>query len=136
MQGRAFLDTNIIIYFFSTQDEIKRKRAYEILNNYDCVSSTQVMNESCNVWLKKFAMSAERIHGFLDSVEMVCEEVLPIHREAIDSALSLKESYGFSYYDCLMLASALEGDCTTIFTEDMSDGQIINETLKIENPFV
>ena len=110
MQGRAFLDTNIIIYFFSTHDEIKRNKAYEVLNKHNCVSSIQVMNESCNVWLKKFAMSAELISGFLDSVEMVCEEVLPIQRSTIDSALSLKERYGFSYFDCIMLASALEGD--------------------------
>jgi len=51
------------------------------------------------------------------------------------NALSLKDRYGYSYYDCLMLASALEGNCRVIYTEDMSDGQMIDGALEIINPF-
>ena len=53
----------------------------------------------------------------------------------ICKAVELKESYGYSYYDSLMLASALESDCDIILTEDMQDGQIIENRLKIINPF-
>jgi len=57
-----------------------------------------------------------------------CESVL-------DEAIALNARYGFSYYDCLMLASALESGCSVIYTEDMKHGQVINGTLKIVNPF-
>jgi len=116
-------------------DENKRNAAYTALNNHDCVTSIQAMNESSNVWFRKFNWSASKIKEHLDNIEMVCDEVFPIHRNTIDKALSLKERYGYSYYDCLMLASALDGNCQIIYTEDMSDGQIINDTLKIVNPF-
>ena len=135
MSDKAFLDTNILIYFYSEDDEHKRNAAYETLNNNDCVTSVQAMNESSNVWFRKFNWSASKIKEHLDNIEMVCDEVFPIHRNTINKALSLKERYGYSYYDCLMLASALDGNCQIIYTEDMSDGQIIDNTLKITNPF-
>jgi predicted nucleic acid-binding protein len=71
----------------------------------------------------------------LDGIEAVCDEIMIIQRKTINKALNLKDNYGYSYYDCLMLAAALEGNCDTIFTEDMSDGQIIEDQLKIVNPF-
>ena len=135
MRDKAFLDTNILIYFYSEDDNHKRDIAHQTLNNHDCVTSIQAFNETSNVWFRKFSWSAAKIDEHLDNIEMVCDDVLPIYRETISKALSLKNRYGFSYYDCLMLASALEGNCQIIFTEDMSDGQIINETLKIVNPF-
>jgi len=41
--------------------------------------------------------------------------------------------YGFSYYDSLIIASALECECSVLFSEDMQHGQIIESTLKIVN---
>ncbi|MCL1875550.1 MAG: PIN domain-containing protein [Synergistaceae bacterium] len=135
MNDRVFLDTNVLIYFYSDDDEIKRNIAYHTLNNHDCVTNIQALSESCNVWLKKYSWNTEKIKAHLDNIELVCNEILSIHRSTITKALALKGRYGYSYYDCLMLASALDGDCRIIFTEDMSDGQIINDTLKIVNPF-
>jgi len=66
---------------------------------------------------------------------MVCDEIVMIGRGTITTALSLKDQYGYSYYDSLMLASALESNCDSIMTEDMNSGQIISSHLKIENPF-
>ena len=93
------------------------------------------MNESINVWSRKFKWSAAKIEEHLDNIELVCDGVLLIHRDTINKALALQTRYGYSYYDCLMLASALDGNCQIIFTEDMSDGQIINDILRIINPF-
>ena len=135
MRDKAFLDTNIIIYLYSEDDELKRNAACNILDNHDCVTSIQVMNESSNVWFSKSKWSEEKIKDHLDNIEVVCEDVLPVHRETINSAIYLKGRYNFSYFDSVMLASALESECKIIFTEDMSDGQVINGTLKIVNPF-
>ena len=93
------------------------------------------MNEASNVWLRKYNLGKGLIHKYLDEVDLVCDEVLQIKRKTINHALELKDRYGYSFYDCLMLASALEANCNTILTEDMNDGQTINGTLKIHNPF-
>ena len=135
MSDRAFLDTNILVYLYSKDDDSKRSIARRMIDDYDCVTSIQAMNESSNVWLKKFSLSSATIKDHLNNIEAVCDDVLRVHRVTIDSALNLKDRYGFSYYDCLMLASAIEADCQVIFTEDMSDGQVIDGFLKIVNPF-
>jgi predicted nucleic acid-binding protein len=54
----------------------------------------------------------------------------------MDSQVDLNAIYGFSYYDCLMLSSALDSNCNVIYTEDMNNGQIIDGILKIINPFI
>jgi len=135
MSDRTFLDTNILIYFYSENDECKRDIAYRMLNGNDCVTSLQAMNEASNVWLSKCKWGAEKIKKHLDNIELVCEEILPIQRHTVNRALDLRDRYGYSYYDCLMLASALDGNCRIILTEDMNSGQIICDTLKIVNPF-
>ena len=136
MHDKAFLDTNILIYLYSESEVDKRKAACNILDNHYCVSSLQAFNEACNVWFKRQSWGSDKIREHLDNAKLVCDEVLTINRDTINLALSLKEHYGYSYYYCLMLASALESNCTSIMTEDMSNGQIINEQLKIVNPFV
>jgi len=93
------------------------------------------LNEASNVWFKKYGWAGAKIHKHLDNIELLCDEILMIGRSTIDIALSLKDDYGYSYYDCLMLAAALESNCNIIMTEDMNDGQTINEHLKINNPF-
>ena len=135
MSDKAFLDTNVLIYFYSEDDEHKRDAAYNILNVHTCVTSIQALNESSNVWFNKYKWNAAKIEEHLKNIELVCDEVIPIHRDTISKAIILKDRYAYSYYDCLMLASALESDCKIIYTEDMSDGQIIENKLKIINPF-
>ena len=135
MRDKAFLDTNVLIYLYTKDDESKRNTVYGLLDDNSCAASVQVLNEVSNVMLKKFSLSSTQIREHLDNIELVCDEMLPVHRGTIDNALAIKDRYGFSYFDSLMLASALDGDCQIIFTEDMSDGQLINDTLRIVDPF-
>jgi predicted nucleic acid-binding protein len=51
------------------------------------------------------------------------------------AALRICERYGYSVYDGLILASALEGGCKKLYSEDLQHGQVI-EGLRIENPFL
>jgi predicted nucleic acid-binding protein len=53
----------------------------------------------------------------------------------IAQALALAQKYQYSYYDSLILAAALSSGCATLATEDMQHGQVIEDTLKIHNPF-
>jgi predicted nucleic acid-binding protein len=51
-------------------------------------------------------------------------------------ASSLRDSYSFSYWDSLIVASALDAGCATLFSEDMKHGQKIENALTIINPFI
>ena len=135
MPDKAFLDTNILVYLHSEDDNEKRDIAKKVLNDYDCITNIQALNEISNVWFKKQAWDGAKIEKHLDNIEQVCDDVLPVDRVTINKALAIKDRYGFAFFDCLMISSALEGDCQILFSEDMSDGQIINKTLKIVNPF-
>jgi len=135
MPDKAFLDTNVLVYLHSEDDDNKRNAAQNLLDEYKCMTSLQTFNELSNVWFRKFNLDSVKIEEHLDNIELVCDDILSINRATINSALALKDRYGFSYYDSLILASALEGSCNVIFTEDMSDGQIINNSLTIKNPF-
>ena len=135
MIDRVFLDTNILIYLYSEDEDDKRDVAYKVVNSNTCVVSTQTLNEASNILLKKYNLNKTQIVEYLDGIEAVCDEIILVQRKTINQALSIKESYGYSYYDCLILASALESNCNIIFTEDMSAGQMIDNQLKIINPF-
>ena len=135
MNGRVFLDTNVLIYLYSENESEKREIAYQILNNHYCVTSLQAFSEASNVWFKKYGWDGDKIHKYLSNIEMLCDEILMIGRSTITTAISLKDEYGYSYYDCLMLASALESNCGILMTEDMNNGHIIKSQLEIHNPF-
>lgn len=50
------------------------------------------------------------------------------------AALGLKARFGFSYWDAAIVAAALAADCATLYTEDLSHGQVV-EGLHIVDPF-
>ena len=135
MSDKAFFDTNIFIYLYADNERDKQTISKEIVNKADkCITSTQILNEINNVMIKKWRMPTEAVKTIQRDVRRI-SEVMYINEDTIDKAVDLTDRYGFSYYDCLMLASALESDCDIIYTEDMNDGQMINDTLKIANPF-
>ncbi|MDR1784844.1 MAG: PIN domain-containing protein [Spirochaetaceae bacterium] len=131
---KAFLDTNVVIYLYSEDETQKQQIAEEIVDDYDCCISTQVLNEYCSACITKF-------HTPLDDVRASVEEMLSefpnvnIEPAQIRNALDLRVKYDYNYWDCLMLSAALKAGCNYIFTEDMQDGQIIENRLTIKNIF-
>lgn len=49
-------------------------------------------------------------------------------------AINIKRRYRYSFWDSLIIASALENHCTLLYSEDMQHGQAIEGTLTIRNP--
>jgi len=80
-------------------------------------------------------MSWKEIREILDTVRAVCS-VVPVTIEFHDHAIDLSERYGFSIYDSLILASAILAGCTTLFTEDLQNGQRIDDQVIVRNPFM
>ena len=134
MSDRVFLDTNILLYAFSLNEPDKKQASIEIIGSDECYTSLQALNEFCNVCLKKWKLDRGTIERAIHRIFQGCM-VVSVSIGTLMSALRLHERYGYSYYDCVMLASALENGCAKIYSEDMSSGQIIEDRLLILNPF-
>jgi predicted nucleic acid-binding protein len=134
MPAKAFVDTNMFIYVYSEDEQTKSEIASDAMENYDCVISTQVLNEFSNICIRKLQKTSEEVKLAIDEMRTDCI-VLSITNTTIYKALEVHTKYSYSYYDCLMIASALESNCKYLLSEDMSDGQVIEGTLIIKNVF-
>jgi predicted nucleic acid-binding protein len=131
--GNVFLDTNVLVYAYSS-DIDKKMRSFELLNKLSCVTSTQVLSELSNVCFNKLKFSSATINSIVEDVISSCD-IFIVKAIAIQRAIFIKEQYGYSYYDSLILASALRCNCSVLYSEDLQHGQIIEGSLKIVNPF-
>ena len=131
---RAFLDINVLVYLYSKTELNKSARISSIISVYQRIISTQVLNEFCNVCIRKMSFPVMFIKR---AVEEICEmsELYEVNDLTIVKALDIHEKYGYAYYDSLIIASALEHGCQYLLTEDMADGQVIEGRLTIRNIF-
>jgi len=134
MNDNVFIDTNILVYLYSEDEPEKQFVAFDIFERVRCMTSTQTLNEFCSVCLRKLAMSVNEVSQAVREIVENCE-LCYVDMRTIQKALSLKNKYGYTYYDCLILASAILNDCKTVYSEDMQHDQLIEEKLKIVNPF-
>lgn len=135
MTGRIFLDTNLWVYLFSEDiekgGEVARLIGYNFGNVRLC---PQVLSELFNVLTKKKILTPEDASQI---VHRVSDEfpVSPIDKTVVKRALDLKLKYHFSYWDSLIISSALGAQCDVLYTEDLQHNQVIEKKLKILNPF-
>ena len=130
--AERFFDTNVLLYLLSA-DAAKADRVEETLAAGATIS-VQVLNEFASVALRKLGMQAAEVRDALEPIITVCK-VVPLTIEIHQSGLQLAERYGFSFYDALIVAAAIDSGCTTLITEDLQHGQVIAGTLTISNPF-
>ena len=131
---RVFIDTNVVVYLYSRDETEKSERALQCLQQTDTWISTQVLNELSTVLRRKFKLAHSDILNVIDELEATVQ-IATVTTTVIRQALVLGHRYGYSHYDCLMLACALEQSCSTLYSEDMQHGQIIEPGLRIINPF-
>lgn len=130
--GETFFDTNVVLYLLSA-DAAKADRAEDLLAHGGTIS-VQVLNEFVAVASRKLRMPLTEVREILDQIRAVCA-VEPMTIETHERALNIAERYGLSIYDALIVAAALLAGCTTLFSEDMQHGQVIDRQLTIRNPF-
>ena len=78
----------------------------------------------------------EAIAEALAAIRMPCPEPVPLTIDTHDAALRIASRYRFHIYDALVVAAALEAECTTLHSEDLQTDQVIDGTLTIRNPFM
>ena len=131
-ETKAFIDTNILLYLLS-EDSNKADRAETIVQAGGTIS-VQVLNELANVTHRKLAMSWMEINELLSLIRSLCS-IEPLTIETHDMGILIAERYKLSVYDAMIVAAALIVGCETLYSEDMQDGLLIDNQLRICNPF-
>jgi predicted nucleic acid-binding protein len=138
--GRSFLDTNVFVYASDDTERSKARHAQkliaELINKGDGVSSYQVVQEFVNVVLRRFSkpLLVGDVERFLATV---FQPLAMVHSSfaLYSSALHIQHRYRLSWYDALIVAAAVEADCTTLYSEDLQHGQRFGSTT-VKNPFL
>ncbi|MDJ0600620.1 MAG: PIN domain-containing protein [Crocosphaera sp.] len=137
----SFIDTNVWLYLLFDDQRIepnererKRKIAKEITQEGNLAISTQVINELSVNLLKKASFQEEEVKQVIESLYNRCQ-VISFDLILLKSASNLRLQYQFSFWDSLIIASALSANAEIIYSEDMQDRLIIINKLTIVNPF-
>lgn len=136
---QSFIDSNIWLYRFiinprDTNAILKQQIATNITNSQNILISTQVVNEVCSNLIRKAGFNNSQIQILVEELALNCE-ILPVSLETLQSAVKLRAQYLLSFWDSLIVASAVLGGASILYSEDMQDGLILENTLQILNPF-
>lgn len=136
MGDRVFLDTNLFVYADDIDAGAKRDRAQkllkELIGDGRAVLSTQVLQEFFVIATRKLGVAAEIARR---KVELMARlDLVQIRPELILGAIDLHRLRALSFWDALIVRSAVAAGCARVLTEDMQHGEVI-DGVRIENPF-
>ena len=135
---RQFVDTNVLVYAHDLSAGAKHERARALVEELwatreGCLS-VQIMQEFFVTVTRKLprplgAASAKDILADLSRWH--------VHVPAADDvlgAIGLHQRAGLSFWDSMMVRSAVEMGCQIIYSEDLNHGQLYDGA-RVENPF-
>ncbi len=133
----VFVDTNVLVYLFDADAPRKQVRARAVLNEVadSAIVSTQVLGEFHVAVTRKLArpLAFEQARA---AVEALCElRVRPIHEGLVRAAIRRSQASHLSYWDALIVETAIEAEAAVLLTEDMQDGQQFGG-MRVANPFL
>lgn len=131
--NNIFVDSNIILYLFDT-NEPKRLIAQQIIAAKPLINA-QVLVEVGNVCKRKFGFSKTQATSLWSDLlnDCNCSE---INETTIKESIRLIEKYDFQLFDAIIVSGALQASASTLYSEDMQHGTIVENTLTIINPFI
>lgn len=130
---KYFIDTNVILYLFSS-DAVKADRAEAIIAAGGIIS-VQVLNELAAVTQRKLRMHWDETEEILATTRALLA-IEPLSIDTHEHGCKIARRYRLSVYDGMIAAAARQADCTTLYSEDMQHGLIIEKSLTIKNPFI
>jgi predicted nucleic acid-binding protein len=139
MNDKFFLDTNIFVYSFDNETPKKRDKARtlieEALSSQKGIISFQVVQVFLNVATARFKnpLSMPDAQEYLEEILLPLCEIFPSN-DFYGNALEIRERTHYSFYDSMILQAAREGECRTLYSEDLKDGFKFFD-LTIRNPF-
>ena len=137
MTDLVFLDSNVALYVMDRREPDKNQQAREwvarLIEAQTLIVSPQVLNEVYWIGRQKFPyVPVEELKRFVSDFIPSC--LAPLDATITREAFRIEEQYGLSWWDCLIVASALAARCHLLLTEDMQHGMRI-DTLKVLSPF-
>ena len=136
VSDRCFVDSNVWLYAVieSPESATKSATARAMVTERRLVS-TQVINEVCVNLLRKAHRTEEEIRRVVQAF-YAQHRVVPIDELTMLAACELRKSHSLAFWDSLIVATAIEGGATVLYSEDMHHGLQIDPSLCIVNPFV
>jgi len=139
MSDKCFVDTNIFVYSRDASEPEKQDKAKRWLTQLWQQEagriSAQVMNEYYVTVTQKLKPGLSKEQARSDLRALAVWQPLDISTQLIESAWDVQDQYAYSWWDSLVIASALFLDCQYLLSEDMQHEQTFG-TLKIINPFL
>lgn len=137
MTARTFLDTNVLVYLFDSDEPVKQQRAREVLADHaarDFVISTQVVGEFYVCITRKLRRALSLVDA-ADAVSNLCElTVVATDAALVQRAVHTSQTKQVSYWDALIIEAASSAGCGRILTEDLAAGTEIRG-VRVEDPF-
>ncbi len=138
MKGKIFIDSNIWLYALieeqNSDDEFKHLLAKKLFLESDNIQiSTQVVNEISINLMRKAKKDNNYVFKFIHDLV----STYTVHNQTtaeLITAASLRLNYSLSYWDSLIVASAINSECSILYSEDMQDGLQVHNKLEIINP--
>jgi len=129
MKDKIFIDSNIWIYLFASDDISKNELARNFITDNSAkgnilVISYQVINEVGSVLKRKKGFSEAKIQFVIDTMLDLCV-IQDFSREIIIKASMLRDKIRVSYWDSIIIATAIESGCQSLTSEDLQNGQKI-----------
>ena len=134
---KCFLDSNVWLYALSDQEEKRKEKAENLIekNKKQICLSTQVINEVCLNLKRKSSFDEAEISRLIFSFYLNYEIVEP-KLETLLEASELRTKYSLSFWDSIIVASALSVSAEILYSEDMQNNLQVENKLKIVNPFL
>lgn len=138
-EDKVFLDTNILVYAYDISSgskyDIARNIVADLWNLRTCALSIQVLQEFFTTVTKKIPKPLD-IKTTRDIVrDFLLWEVVDNDGELMLAAMDIQMKYQYAFWDSLIIAAAIKSGASTLLTEDLNNGQII-EGIMIKNPFM
>lgn len=133
---RFTLDTNLLVYAVDGDGGWRHSASVEVILSaarQDCWLTLQAISEFYVVVTRKgYASPTVAANTASDWLQAFPSAVPTV--SAVRAALTHAVAGRASYWDALMIATAAEGGCAVILTEDMADGSRLGG-VEIHNPF-
>jgi predicted nucleic acid-binding protein len=136
MRDRSFLDSNVLIYTDDASSPAKQRTALELVarcrRRREGVVSLQVLQEYFSISTRKLAVEASIARRKVELFSQLA--IVATHLDDVLAAIDLHRLHQFSFWDALIVRSALQAGCRRLYSEDLQHGRRI-DGVEIVNPF-
>lgn len=130
----CFIDTNILVYAYSETEPEKKQVAVQLLTDRSVCMSTQVVNEFVWIMSSKYRVDMKLLSDVAKNLFLLYRMDI-VDDRTIAAAIDMSMRYRLSYWDSLIVSSAMKLNCPVLYSEDLQHKQVIEKSVTITNPF-